>query len=177
MTSITRRSLAGLALAAGASPRAFAAAPPLALTPRFELRVDVGAPQELGDYGGGRRRVVPITGGTVVGDSVNGVILPGGADWQTIRPDGVTLLQARYTMRTNDGQVIGIVNTGVRTASAEIAARMARGELVSPSLYYFRASPVFEVGPGPYAWLVERLFVSAGERTPDQVRLTVYEVS
>lgn len=172
---ITRRAAAAALAATSPAGLAYAAAAPL-LTPRFELRVQVGPAQELGEYGGGRRRVVPITGGTVVGERVNGVILPGGADWQTIRPDGVTLLQARYTMQTSDGQVIGIVNTGVRTASAEVAARMARGEQVDPSLYYFRASPVFEVGPGPYGWLTERLFVSAGERTPDLVRLTVYEV-
>lgn len=146
------------------------------LTAVCELRVKVGPAQELGEFGGGRRRVVPITGGEVVGERLNGVILPGGADWQTLRPDGVAVLQARYTLRTEDGAVIGVVNTGLRQASPAVTERMAAGERVDPSQYYFRASPVFEVGPGPYQWLTTRLFVSAGDRLPDQVRLVVYEV-
>lgn len=152
-----------------------APAPP-ALQPCFELRVQVGPAQEIGEFGGGRRRVIPILGGEVAGPRLNGVVLPGGADWQTLRPDGVTLLQARYTLRADDGAVIGVVNTGVRTASPEVAQRLASGEPVDPSLYYFRASPVFEVGPGPHAWLAAGLFVCAGERLPDSVRLSVYEV-
>ena len=138
--------------------------------------MQVGPAQDIGEFGGGRRRVIPILGGEVSGPRLNGVVLPGGADWQTLRPDGVTLLQARYTLRAQDGTVIGVVNTGVRTASPEVAQRLASGDAVNPSLYYFRASPVFEVGPGPHAWLIRRLFVCAGERLPDAVRLTVYEV-
>ena len=30
-------------------------------------------------------------------------VLPGGGDWQTIRDDGVAELEARYTLRTDDG--------------------------------------------------------------------------
>ena len=178
MTILTRRAFAAsAALGPALLPDLARAAAAPALSPRFELRVRVGPAQELGEVGGGRRRVVPITGGEVVGERLNGVILPGGADWQTLRADGVTILQARYTLQARDGAVIGVINTGVRTAPAEVARRMAAGELVDPALYYFRASPVFEVGPGPHQWLTERLFVCAGERTPDLVRLTVYEVS
>jgi hypothetical protein len=155
------------AAAAGAAP---------ALDWVFDLDVKVGAAQELGEAGGGRRRVIPITGGGLTGPRMAGEVLPGGADWQTLRADGVTLLQARYTVRMPDGAVIGIINTGVRRASPEVARRLAGGELVDPSLYYFRASPVFEVGPGPYAWLTENLFVSVGQRLPDLVRLKVYQV-
>lgn len=146
------------------------------LTHCFDLEVEVGPAQDLGQYGGGRRRVVPILGGRLVGPQLSGAIQPGGADWQTLRPDGLTLLQARYTVRMDDGQVVGIINTGVRRASPEVAARMAGGEWVDPAQYYFRASPIFEVGEGPYGWLVENLFVSAGERRPDCVNLGVFQV-
>lgn len=149
---------------------------PPALDFVFDLDVKVAPAQELGEAGGGRRRVIPITGGTVKGPRMSGVVLAGGADWQTIRADGTTLLQARYTIQAADGQVIGVINTGVRRASPEVVKRMTAGEIVDPSLYYFRASPVFEVGPGPHQWLTENLFVSVGERLPDLVRLKVYKV-
>ena len=47
----------------------------------------------------GERRIVPILGGTVVGPRLSGDILPGGADYQLIRPDGVAEIEARYTLR------------------------------------------------------------------------------
>src|SRR4051812_34190205 len=99
-------------------------------------------------------------------------------NWATTAADGAGWCRSPAARGSaGDGTVIGIVNTGVRQAAPEIARRMAAGEQVDPSLYYFRASPVFEVGPGPYAWLTSRLFVSAGDRLPDLVRLVVYEVS
>lgn len=179
---VSRRGLAGAAAAAGLGAAAGArgqtpaadAAP--ALTHVFDLRVKVAAAQELGQVGGGRRRVVPITGGDLVGPNLRGEVLPGGADWQTLRADGVTLLQARYTVRMDDGEVVGIINTGVRRASPEVARRLTAGEVVDPSLYYFRATPVFEVGPGRFGWLTDSVFVSAGERLPDLVRLKVYRL-
>jgi hypothetical protein len=181
--AISRRQLgamvAGLALAPLAPGAAHAAAPAPApgLDYVFDLDVQVGPAQELGEYGGGRRRVIPITGGALRGPGLNGVVLPGGADWQTLRPDGLTLLQARYTIRMDEGSVIGVINTGVRRAAPAIARRLAAGEIVDPALYYFRATPVFEVGVGgPWQWLAESLFVSAGERLPELVRLKVYKV-
>jgi hypothetical protein len=149
---------------------------PLSLTPVFEARVRVAAAQELGEFGGGRRRVVPILGGEVTGPRLTGQVLPGGADWQTIRADGITILRAQYTIEASDGAVIGVVNTGVRRASPEIVKRMTDGEIVDPALYYFRATPVFEVGPGPHGWLVGSVFVVTGERLPDQVALKFYEL-
>jgi Protein of unknown function (DUF3237) len=143
----------------------------------FDLSISVGAAQELGECGGGRRRVIPILGGTITGPRLKGRVIPGGADWQTLRADGVTLLQARYTVQVEDGPIVGIINTGVRTAAPEIVARLTAGEPVDPHLYYFRTAPVFETGPGPYQWLTEHVFVCAGERTPDAVRLAVYQLT
>lgn len=177
----TRRDLAAAALAAAALPAAAQVpsepshvAP--ALTWSFDLDVEVGPAQELGQFAGGRRRVVPILGGRLTGPGLSGKVLPGGADWQTLRPDGVTLLQARYTVQMDDGQVVGIINTGVRRASPEVAADLAAGKIVDPSKYYFRATPVFEVGPGSMGWLVENVFISVGERLPTLVRLKVYKL-
>jgi hypothetical protein len=116
-------------------------------------------------------------GGQVEGPRFKGVILPGGADWQALRiGDGNTQLCARYTLRHEDGTLVSVINTGVRRGPAEVMARLAAGERVDPSLYYFRASPQFDVQPGPHGWLMENTFVCTGRRWPQSVGLDVYQV-
>jgi hypothetical protein len=146
------------------------------LTRVFEARILVGPPQELGDIGGGRRRIVPILGGLVEGARLKADVLPGGADWQTIFPDGRTDVLARYTLRASDGASIGIVNRGVRRGPAEVIRRLTAGEIVGPHEYYFRTTPVFEVAQGPHAWLLDYTFVGVGIRLPDCVLLEIYAV-
>ena len=158
-----------------------AAVPAPTLTPVFDLDVEVAAAQELGDIGGGRRRVIPITGGRLRGlgphgMAISGVILPGGADWQTLWPSGVTHLTARYTVQMSDGAIVGIVNRGVRRAGPDVALRMAAGEHIDPSLYYFRCAPAFAAGPGPHLWLTEGVFLGSGERHRDRVLIRVFRV-
>lgn len=54
-----------------------------------------------------------ITGGEVTGPKVTGVLRPVGADWLTIRSDGVASLDVRTTIETNDGALIYLTYTGV----------------------------------------------------------------
>jgi len=143
----------------------------------FRVTVTVDTPQELGVYDNQRKRIVPITGGVVEGPRFNGTVLPGGADWQTLRVgDGNTQVYARYTLRHEDGTLVSVVNSGVRRGPAEVLAKLAAGEEVDPSLYYFRASPQFDVQPGPHGWLMENTFVCVGKRWPQSVELDVYQV-
>ena len=142
----------------------------------FELQVRVDPPVLLGPVGGLERRIVPILGGRVFGPRLNGEVMAGGADWQAIRPNGVTQVLARYVIRAGDGTMISVVNAGVRRASEPVIRRLLAGEKVDPAQVYFRAAPTFEVGDGPHAWLTENLFVSAGVRTPDAVAIRVYLV-
>jgi hypothetical protein len=142
----------------------------------FELAASLDPAQELGEVHGGRHRVVPVKGGTVHGPKLNGVVLPGGADWQTLLPSGVTLLEAKYVIQADDGTKIGVINRGVRRAAPEVAARMAAGEIIQPTDYYFRTTPRFEVGPGPHAWLMGSVFVCTAERRPSDVLVRFFEV-
>jgi hypothetical protein len=143
----------------------------------FRVSAALSEPLEQGTYDNQRRRIVPIMGGVVEGPRFKGVILPGGADWQTLRVgDGNTHIYARYTLSHEDGTLVGVINPGVRRGPAEVMAKLAAGERVDPSLYYFRSSPQFEVGPGPHGWLVENTFVGVGKRWPDRVDLEVFQV-
>ena len=162
---------AGAAGAAGAAERATAPG----LTFAFRATVTLDPPQELGTIEGQRKRIIPITGGVVSGPKLNGIVLPGGADWQSIRPDGVTHIYARYTLKAEDGTLISIINPGVRRGPEDVMRRLVAGERVDPTLYYFKTTPTFDAG-GAYAWLMESVWVSVGKRWPDSVEIEYYSV-
>src|SRR5688500_5225160 len=99
-----------------------------------EIFVELAQPLELGDAPRGRRRIIPIIGGRVQGERLNGRILNLGADWQTVFADGTAELDTRYGMQTDDGALIDIRNFGYRHGPPEVLAALARGESVDPSL-------------------------------------------
>lgn len=143
----------------------------------FQADVDLGPIQELGTVDGLRSRIVPIVGGLVAGPRLNGRIMSGGADWQTVRPgDGLTRVKARYWIEANDGTMIGVDNPGIRRAPAEVTARLLAGEVVAPDSYYFRTMPRFDVGADAHRWLNETVFVGVGARQPDRAIIRFYAV-
>ncbi|UFS76558.1 DUF3237 domain-containing protein [Tardiphaga sp. 37S4] len=150
--------------------------PQLATKYVFSLSIKVGTPIVAGDLGYGIRRVIPVLGGTVQGEGIKGTIHSGGADFQIIRPDGFTELEAKYTFELDDGAVVYIENIGVRFGPKEALDRIARGEAVDPALIYFRSVPKFETGHPSYRWLMQNLFIGVGARHPDRVELAVHQV-
>lgn len=76
--------------------------------------VDVGDRQDLGKSPLGHRYMVPILGGRFYAgpgfEGVSGAVLPGGADRQLLRPDGVKELDALYEMQTDSGDILSIRN-------------------------------------------------------------------
>jgi hypothetical protein len=113
----------------------------------------------------------------VKGPRLAGEIVPGGADWQYLRSDGVAELVARYSIRTGDGIEIAVTNRGLRRASPEAMAQLSRGETVDPGLVYCRTVLVFEAPAGPYEWLNASVFVCSAVRLPDKVQIEVFEVA
>jgi hypothetical protein len=172
---------ASLSIAGPAPVRAEAAdgpaAPAPTLTYAFSVRADVAPPIEQGEIEGGRRRFIAITGGRAYGPKLSGTVLPGGGDWQTIMPGGLTRIEARYFIKASDGTVIEVTNPGVRVASPEVIERLARGENVDPSLYYFRTTPQFRATGTAHAWLQRAVFVARGVRRPDHVVIDYYVVN
>lgn len=152
------------------------AAPAPMLVHAFTVRATLDPVIELGPVDGGRRRFIPVTGGTVTGPALTGTVLPGGGDWQVILPDGLTSIEARYFIKTGDGTVIEVTNPGVRTASQEVIEKLAKGEAVDPKDYYFRTTPRFVVKDGPYGWMRRKVFVARGIRKPDSVVIDFYSV-
>jgi hypothetical protein len=103
-------------------------------------KIEIG-PSPLGD-----RRIINITGGEFAGPRIKGKVLPGGADRQLLRKDGVRNLDALYEMQTDDGAVITVHNKvlidtqpdGTRYAFSHI-------DITAPD--------------GPHEWLNRRAFV------------------
>ena len=138
--------------------------------------VRVGAPLDLGDVGKGGRRIVPITGGDFSGPLMRGTVVPGGADWQVLRHDGVAELEARYTLSTDDGALIYVRNVALRHGPADVMAALAAGKPVDPSSYYFRGATFFETSAAQYAWISRHIVVCTGERNPSAVTVRFFQV-
>jgi muconolactone delta-isomerase len=137
------------------------------LTRVFRLDATLGEPLELGETTRGRRRIVPLTGGTFTGPELNGKLLPGAsADWQIILPDGTALGDIRSTLQTDDGAILYVQARGVRHGSAEVLARLGRGEKVAASEYTFRTSTRIEAASAPLDWLNKGIFISVAGRRP-----------
>ena len=124
----------------------------------------------------GVRQIYNIVGGTFEGPRVKGVVLPGGADWMVLRPDGVAELDVRATVRTDDGEFVYTFYRGVLRASPEIMLRIAQGEAVDPSTYYFRTTPVFETGSEKYGWLNSVVAVGVGSAGANWVEYDVFAI-
>jgi hypothetical protein len=146
------------------------------LTHVADFTIQIGPPIVVGETPEGLRRVIPILGGTIAGPRLEGAILAAGADYQVIRADGYTTVDARYAARLTDGTMIYIVNVGVRFGPPETMVRILKGEIVDPTLVYFRTTPRFETAAPAYQWLTRPLFVATGARHPDRVEIGVYEV-
>jgi hypothetical protein len=148
----------------------------LSVEPIFRLRCEVADIVSLGHTPLGERRIINILGGPVEGPRLNGRILPGGADWQIIRTDGVADLKARYTIETVNGARILVAADGMRHGPPDVIAAIARGEPVDPSLYYFRTAMRFETADPGVAWLNKIIAVGRGIREARLVRIDVHEV-
>src|SRR5690606_38904386 len=76
----------------------------------WDAKVTIENAINLGDTKYGSRHIIPITGGTFEGSKISGEVLPYGADWQLVRPDGDVEFNARYLLKTSDGHVIQVIN-------------------------------------------------------------------
>ncbi|MDR4946678.1 DUF3237 domain-containing protein [Neobacillus cucumis] len=143
----------------------------------FQIFIEVDKPIVVGqDDVVGRRQLIPILSGEVIGNGFKGKVLPGGIDSQVIRPDGKCELSARYAIQLEDGASIYIENNGIRTVPAEYAEAVKEGKFVDPELYYFRTVPQFEVYDEKYRWMMNHIFICYATRLPDKVLLKFYKV-
>ena len=143
----------------------------------YRLEATLGEPLDLGDLAQGRRRIIPLTGGTFDGPELTGKLLPGSsADWQTVLPDGTALGDIRCTLETDQGHLLYVQSRSTRHGSADVLARLARGEDVDASEYTFRTTTQIETAAPALDWLNKGVFISVGGRRPGAVVYETYLV-
>jgi hypothetical protein len=142
----------------------------------FKMTLEVAGMQTIGATPAGNRRIGLVAGGTFEGTRLRGKVLPGGADWIVVRPDGVTTLDVRLVLETDDGAAIGMTYRGLRHGPAAVMDKLNRGEIVDPNTYYFRIAVAFETAAPKYAWLNSAAFIGTGDRTPGGPIYDVFEV-
>lgn len=138
--------------------------------------VDLIAPVwELGESSDlGRRRIIPITGGTFEGPNFRGKILNNGADWQIVTKDGLAIIDTRYLLETDDGDYVYLQTKGYRFGPPEVMAKVAKGDLVDPNLYTFRITMQFETSSEKYAYLNRQIGVASAMRLGNSVVYDAY---
>jgi hypothetical protein len=124
------------------------------------LVVELGEAQVIGDGPHGVRRIVPLIGGKIEGPKINGEVLPFGADWVLIRPDGAIQLDVRATIRLDDGELVYVGYKG----------------LFDPPRDYFRITPFFETGSEKYSWLNKIICVGMGTRGEGKVEYEIHQI-
>ena len=144
--------------------------------PLMTMHVKVGALLNIGAVPHGTRRTASLSGGTFEGPRLRGTILPGSADWQLLRSDGVLEMDLRFTLRTDDGALISMSAFGLRHGPPEAIAALGRGEAVDPSTYYFRSMPRFATAHPAYMYLNRLVAVASGDRRPEGPIYTIHEV-
>jgi hypothetical protein len=143
------------------------------LTQVYRLEATLGPPLDLGEVVQGHRRIVPLTGGTFTGPEISGTLLPGAsADWQILLPDGTALGDIRYVLQTGGGDLLYVQSRSVRHGSAEVLARLGRGEDVDAGEYTFRTATQIETAAPDLGWMNKGVFVSVGGR---QAAGVIYE--
>lgn len=150
------------------------------LVHEFTYLADLDPPIFCGNGPGpyGQRAIVGVRGGTVEGDRVKGILLPGGADWALIGADGYLKIDVRIAIQTHDGAVIYGYYHGFLEVTPAIMSVIGGGP--TPTEFedqYLRTSPRLETGDERYAWVNNTLFVSEGRLLPGQVEYRVYRVT
>jgi hypothetical protein len=151
--------------------------PAPALVPMAQVRCEVGETISVGQGPYGERRYVPLLGGTVQGPELAGEIEAGGVDWQVARADGVLDIAAHYVVRTADGGRVEVQSNGLRFGPPEVIERLARGEPVDPSDYFFRTLMRFTTGHAAWQHLNQVMAIASGRREARRVVLDVWRLA
>lgn len=143
----------------------------------FTITIKLQPTIEMADTPAGKRRIFSVSGGEFVGDRIRGTIMPViGSDLALVRADGAVQLDVRMLLKTDDGELVLMTYRGVRHASDEVNARIARREQVSASDYYLRTAPFFETSSPKYSWINKIVAVGVGDRRADSVVYEVFEI-
>ena len=130
-------------------------------------------PEVIGALAEGVRLNIYVTGGDVTGPRLQGHLRAVGADWLTIRPDGIAVLDVRTTIETRDGALIYVAYNGLGDLGPDGHENFLRGEL--PHRMKLRTSPQLRSAHEDYVWINRHHYLGIGEVDFEQ-NLVHYDV-
>ncbi len=92
-------------------------------------------------------------GGWVLGPKINGILVPPGADWFRILPNGSSRLDVRLIIETDDKAFIYMSYNGIVSRSTENADPQKVGEVLTSNDRYFIIVPTLQTSAEKYLWL------------------------
>ena len=142
------------------------------------MKLESTAPTVVGQTPTAFRRVGTVPGGLFESriDGLNGIVMPGGNDWQSVRTDHATTLDVRLLLKTDAGDLIAVTYRGVRHGDASVLAKLDRGDQVDPASYYFRSAAFLETASERFAWLNRIIAVGTGHRYIEGPVYNLFEV-
>ncbi|MCA9187798.1 MAG: DUF3237 domain-containing protein [Pirellulaceae bacterium] len=146
------------------------------LVPLMMARFEIGSPTDVGSGPYGQRLIYPITGGTVDGDRIRGVVTPGGADWVVFDSDGTARLDIRVTLQTHDGAIIYFQSTGILVINEHFTAAINSGQMSEFGKTHLLTQPRFESGDARYRWLNQTVAVAEGRASSSAVEHRISQV-
>ncbi len=141
----------------------------------FDWTSAFNAPVRVGKGPLGERIIADIKGGHFKGPRMSGKVLPSGADWALVGPDGNLRLDVRIVLETEDGAFIYVsyvarmvMNDKLRSVLFEQKGSIDFGET------YWISQLQFETGDERYAWLNNVMAAGEGRLAPNSVTYRVY---
>ena len=128
----------------------------------LSYNITVAFPEVIGPAPDGLRLNFYITGGEVTGPKVFGRVLPVGADWVRVRPDGIGVIDVRATFETQDGALIYVTVDG-STDFGEDGYRQTLANRPPPGATRFRTFLRFYTADPQYTWLNRLHSLGIGE--------------
>lgn len=151
------------------------AASSLAVEHLFDMAVDLEVPHVF-ETPVGTRLTYITKSGTIRGPQIHGDLLPGGGDWVVLGSDGVSRLDIRGTIRTDDDALIHYSAFGVVRLPDDGRDRIARGERIPFEEGYIRTTPRFETSDERYMWLNGQVFLGVNEFSAGHIDFRHYRV-
>jgi hypothetical protein len=140
-----------------------------------DLRVDLETPIAIPTP---RGTLVPYIGkgGRLEGPKLRGEFLPGSVDWVVIGADGISRLDIRGAIRTDDGALVYFESKGVAKLPQDGRKRLAKGERLAFGETYLRTTPKLETSDERYLWLNELVLVGYNELSAGRIDFRIYQV-
>ena len=149
---------------------------PFKIERAFHVVFSVAGGTPVGVTPEGFRNVGYLGGGTVTGPEINGIVVPGGADWACLRPDGVLMINVNTMIKTDDEAIIQMTYTGVVDMGEDAYAKAAGGAR-RQGVYAPRSVPRLITAAEKYKWVNRRQFIGIGKLDAQPTGTTVpYDV-